>query len=140
MGTVDTRDIPQKRVDVASTPFARLPRMERLKLSGQADLEGEGDGAEAVVDGADSGEEGGGRREMAVKEKNKMRGKNKSLKRHLRKKRKNIIDPATIAIREKIDKQRSLMAQVRRKEKTRGDVKTGEEGPVQKSALDRFRK
>jgi U3 small nucleolar RNA-associated protein 7 len=98
VGTVDTADIPQKRVDVTTTPFARLPRMERLKLTGQADLSNEtpeqesGDG-EREGDGGDN--EGGGKK--ALKEKNKMRGKNKSLKRHLRKKKKNVIDPATVS-------------------------------------------
>jgi U3 small nucleolar RNA-associated protein 7 len=73
--------------------------MERLKLSGKADLEGEEDGDVGGAGDADEdeGEEGGEKRQKTVKDKNKMRGKNKSLKRHLRKKRKNIIDPATVS-------------------------------------------
>jgi hypothetical protein len=72
-------------------PYARLPRIERLKVSGKIDvteehnLEGEGELDE---------EERVKRNEE--KEKRKMRGKNKSLKRYLRKKRKNVIDPAAV--------------------------------------------
>lgn len=103
VGSVDTTDIPQKRVNLETTPYARLPRMERLKVSGKADLSEEV-GSDAEGGDGDSDEEGGeggeGKKgEKKVKEKNKMRGKNKSLKRHLRKKRKNIIDPATVCLR-----------------------------------------
>ena len=36
--------------------------------------------------------------EKAEKEKKKMRGKNKSLKRYLRKQRKNVIDPRAVSV------------------------------------------
>lgn len=153
VGTIDTMaDVPQKKVDVDSTPFARLPRMERLKMSGKADLSGE---IEDEGQDADEGSENGGRKdgdeegegkkrrhEKKEKEKNKMRGKNKSLKRHLRKKRKNVIDPATIAIREKIEKQRAQLTQKRKKAKGNNDGDEDGEGDESgtKSALDRFRR
>lgn len=158
IGTIDTADIPQKRVDIEKTPFARLPRMERLKVLGKADVSADVDaGEDSDIDGEGDGDndaETDGKRQKMTKEKerNKMRGKNKSLKRHLRKRKKNIIDPATvstnfpvissmndiceqIAIREKIANQRALIAESRRKE--RGEV-VEEDKP--KGALDRFRR
>ena len=64
-------------------PYARLPRHERLRVSGKADETEEGDGDDADGDGDEDGEGGAGKRRLtkAEKEKNKMRGKNKSLKR-----------------------------------------------------------
>ena len=62
-------------------PYARLPRYERLRVSGKADeadeVEGEGEGE------ADGGEEGkrGKQASRAEREKRKMRGKGKSMKR-----------------------------------------------------------
>ena len=62
-----------------AVPFARLPRLERLRVSGKADE------TEVVSDGADDGTEdgktGGGKRDREEREKRKMRGKGKSLKR-----------------------------------------------------------
>lgn len=66
-------------------PFARLPRIERLRVSGKADETEENSDDEAQ--GVDGREE---------KEKRKMRGRNKSLKRYLRKQRKNVIDPRAV--------------------------------------------
>jgi hypothetical protein len=65
-------------------PFARLPRLERLRVSGKAD-ESEVADADADAD-ADAGEDAdaageGAQNSRAEKEKKKMRGKNKSLKR-----------------------------------------------------------
>ncbi len=69
--------------DKSDIPYARLPRFERLKVSGKADETEEADGAGS--DGSE-GEHGDGDGEgkkgalsKAEKEKNKMRGKNKSL-------------------------------------------------------------
>ena len=113
-----------------AVPFARLPRLERLRVSGKADE------TEVVSDGADDGTEdgktGGGKRDREEREKRKMRGKGKSLKRcvfgcccsihhslsgrleicsrplvfflravsirrYLRKQRKNVIDPKAVS-------------------------------------------
>ena len=81
--------------DKSDIPYARLPRYERLKVSGKADETEEADEDE---DDGESGEEGNksGKSSKAEKEKNKMRGKNKSLKRYLRKQRKNVIDPKAV--------------------------------------------
>lgn len=80
--------------DKSELPFARLPRLERLRVSGKAD-ETEEDG-DAAGDN-ESGEEGAKPLSKAEKEKKKMRGKNKSLKRYLRKQRKNVIDPKAVS-------------------------------------------
>ena len=75
-------------------PYARLPRYERLRVSGKADETEEGD--EGDADGAE-GEAGSKHAtSKAEKEKRKMRGKNKSMKRYLRKHRRNVIDPQTV--------------------------------------------
>ena len=71
-------------------PFARLPRQHRLKLQGRADETEEVSEAE---DGEEGKEGGAGREE---KEKKRMRGKNKAMKRYLRKQRKNVIDPKAV--------------------------------------------
>ena len=81
--------------DKSELPFARLPRLERLRVSGKAD-ETEEDGD--VAGDNESGEEGTKPLSKAEKEKKKMRGKNKSLKRYLRKQRKNVIDPKAVSV------------------------------------------
>lgn len=80
--------------DKSELTYARLPRLERLRVSGKAD-ETEED-ADAAGDNG-SGEEGAKPLSKAEKEKKKMRGKNKSLKRYLRKQRKNVIDPKAVS-------------------------------------------
>ncbi|CCL99893.1 uncharacterized protein FIBRA_01918 [Fibroporia radiculosa] len=113
---------------VHDVPFARLPRLERLRVQGKAD-ETEGDdpvddeGDEARPSKKSSHEE---------KEKKKMRGKNKSLKRYLRKQRKNVIDPRAIAVKAKLEKER----EERRKERA---LANGAE-KQKSSALDRFKR
>ena len=73
---------------VAAIPYARLPRMERLKVSGKADTTEDNSGDEREVDGKKESHE--------EREKRRMRGKGKSLSRYLRKQRKNVIDPTTV--------------------------------------------
>lgn len=63
-------------------PFARLPRLERLRVQGKAD-ETEEDQQEEGVDNAEDNQGGQVKLSKAEKEKKKMRGKNKSLKRYL---------------------------------------------------------
>lgn len=63
-------------------PYARLPRHERLRVSGKADETEEGD--EAAGGDDEAGEDGQAKKlTKAEKEKKKMRGKNKSLKRYV---------------------------------------------------------
>ena len=59
-------------------PYARLPRLERLEVSGKAD-ETEADGSEDGVDGDSNGK----KESREEREKRKMRGKGKSLKRSI---------------------------------------------------------
>ena len=73
---------------VSEIPYARLPRLERLKVSGKADTTEENSGDENEVDGKKESHE--------EREKRKMRGKGKSLSRYLRKQRKNVVDPAAV--------------------------------------------
>lgn len=74
------------------TPFARLPRHERLKVQGKADQ------TEDLSDeDEDSGDNDATKAEKREeKEKKKMRGRGKALKRYLRKQRKNVIDPRAV--------------------------------------------
>ncbi|GAW04938.1 BING4CT-domain-containing protein [Lentinula edodes] len=88
----------------AEIPFARLPRAERLRVSGKADLTEEFHSDAESADGSDDTRK---KVDNEAQEKRKMRGKGKSLKRYLRKQRKNVIDPAAVAIRSKIEKQKA---------------------------------
>ncbi|KAI8970655.1 BING4CT-domain-containing protein [Trametes punicea] len=105
-------------------PYARLPRYERLRVSGKADE-------------TEDGDEPDGRRKdsssKAEKEKKRMRGKNKSLKRYLRKQRKNVVDPRALAVRKKLEKEK----EERRKARA---IASGREEPSKPSALDRFKR
>ncbi|THH26890.1 hypothetical protein EUX98_g7299 [Antrodiella citrinella] len=113
--------------DTHDIPFSRLPRLERLRVSGKADETEEGD------DGGDDDEDGSKPAlTKAEREKKKMRGKNKSLKRFVRKQRKNVIDPKAVAIREKLAKQRV------EREAAKSAAKN--EGVPKSAALDRFKR
>ena len=78
-------------------PFARLPRLERLRVQGKADETEEADAGAPAAD--DDDEDDGAQKKVTKeeKEKKKMRGKNKALKRYLRKQRKNVIDPRAVS-------------------------------------------
>ena len=83
-----------------SIPFARLPRLERLRIQGKAN-EMEIDASAEGIEAADEHEEANANGQKVSKqqrEKNKMRGRGKSLKRYLRKQRKNVIDPTAVCI------------------------------------------
>ncbi|KAF8647516.1 hypothetical protein AX16_006656 [Volvariella volvacea WC 439] len=121
-----------------AVPFARLSRYERLRVSGKADVTEERSDDEMAVDG-DEGEDGdrseARRKAREEREKRKMRGKGKSLKRYLRKQRKNVIDPTVLAIRAKVEKQKEekRLALIQQKQQQEGV------SPPKKSALDRFK-
>lgn len=84
--------------------YRKLPRLERLRVSGKADESEVVDPLDAKVD-EESGEGFNGltekerktKREEA-KERIRMRGKDKSMKRFLKKKRANVLDPATVRV------------------------------------------
>ncbi|KAH8096824.1 BING4CT-domain-containing protein [Cristinia sonorae] len=115
--------------DTHDIPFARLPRMERLRVIGKADETEDADEQDVADDGI-----GGKSKPMtkAEKEKKKMRGKNKSLKRYLRKQRKNVVDPTAVAVRERLARQRD--------ERERAKAVSKGEGAPKSAALDRFKK
>ena len=85
--------------------YRKLPRLERLRVSGKADESEVIDPLDAKVDEEVSGE---GFSELSEKEKKakredakkrmKMRGKDKSMARFLKKKRANVLDPATVRV------------------------------------------
>jgi U3 small nucleolar RNA-associated protein 7 len=80
----------------STVPFRALPRLERLRAQGKADdSEIPADEDEDMDDG--DAEKEGLRPKKVEKEKMKMRGKSKTLKRYLRKKRKNVIDATTVS-------------------------------------------
>ncbi|KAI0827215.1 BING4CT-domain-containing protein [Trametes gibbosa] len=115
-------------------PYARLPRYERLRVSGKADETEEGDGSRADANESEGGDgTTGSSLSKAEKEKKKMRGKNKSLKRYLRKQRKNVIDPRALAVRKNLEKGREERHKARA-------IASGQEKPSKYSALDRFKR
>lgn len=80
--------------------FRQLGRMERLKATG------EGEEEQGALDEAESEEEGpDGPDGPDGKKKRKQRGRNTAMKRFLSKKKKNVIDPALVAVREKVEAQ-----------------------------------
>ncbi|KAI0317558.1 BING4CT-domain-containing protein [Amylostereum chailletii] len=124
---------PSKLTTDGSIPYARLPRLDRLRTNGAADE------TEVMSDGNDNADgdgktgDNGKARDQEDREKRKMRGKGKSLKRYLRKQRKNVIDPKAVAIRAKLEKEREARRQAR-------DAAKGMSKEHEPSALDRFKR
>lgn len=138
--------------------YRKLPRFAKLHVSGQADTTEIHDPLDDNVDGEESGEEGyKGLNVKEVQQKReerkkrmRMRGKDKSIKRYLKKKRQNVIDPTVVcslrflqlyltqflqlAVRAKLEKQR--LAQ---EKEARTKAKEGTGAEAGRSALDRFR-
>lgn len=104
------------------TDFAQLSRLQRLESTGQRE---DDSGSEDV--GSDEGGAGPLQEDKAVK---KPRGRNKVLKRVLRRK-KNVIDDKTMRVRELIDQRRRAALDRRIQEQRGSQQKDG-------SALDRF--
>ncbi|KAE8268037.1 hypothetical protein A4X09_0g4310 [Tilletia walkeri] len=133
-------------------PYSALSRVERLALEGKGALDGGVDGfGEASASGAleederDSDAEdmedgllerdgaqaavAGGKKDG--KEKRKARGKDSSMKKYLRRKRVNVIDPRTLDLKEKVAKARHA-----RERAAAGLPETEEQRPME--ALDMF--
>ncbi|KAF8548393.1 BING4CT-domain-containing protein [Imleria badia] len=106
--------------------FVRLPRLERLRIECKVD-----ETELNAKDDADGADDDGKKKSKEEREKRKMRGRGKSLKRYLRKQRKNVIDSTAAAIRAKLEKQREERQVAKAIEK-------GEIGPKKPSALDRL--
>ncbi|KAJ2912900.1 hypothetical protein MD484_g7514, partial [Candolleomyces efflorescens] len=132
----DSVRVKQVGVDL---PFARMKRVERLGVQGKLDVENaasdtsddDGDGDVKMGDDED-GNKANGKEE---KEKKRLRGRNKSLKRYLRKQRKNVVDPQVLAVRAKVERMREE-AKARKLQAKQGE---GAEGEKRRGALDRFR-
>jgi U3 small nucleolar RNA-associated protein 7 len=77
-------------------PFRKKPRLDRLRELGKADESPTSD-EDGIDDANDDSTDEKGSKFREIKETIKMRGKGKSLKRYLRKKRKNVIDPSTVS-------------------------------------------
>jgi U3 small nucleolar RNA-associated protein 7 len=150
-------------------PFARLPRLQRLRVQGKADETEAADDVEENVDGDINSD--GRRKDMAEREKMKKRGKGKSLKRYasqsillytcvdphfryLRKQRKNVIDPTVVCVLHRfliLDLNSFTLPKVairaklakQRAEKQRAksfEASTGHGEARRPSALDRFKR
>ncbi|KAF5346511.1 hypothetical protein D9756_010056 [Leucocoprinus leucothites] len=98
--------VTSDRKPATDMPFARLPRFDRLRVSGNVDTSEDLHSSSSSDDDDDDGDkriaEGGGETDEEKKAKlreeretKRMRGKNKSVKIYLGKQRKNVIDPAT---------------------------------------------
>ncbi|KIY50221.1 BING4CT-domain-containing protein [Fistulina hepatica ATCC 64428] len=119
----------------AGIPFPRLSRMDKLRLQGKVDeTEVTRSADDANTDDENDDEEARAQKKEA-REKKKMRGKGKSLKRFLRKQRKNVVDPKAVAVRAKLQKLRE--EQLRKA--TAASSKHIESPVVKPSALDRFK-
>lgn len=85
------------------TPFYKKPRVERLRLLGKSGEEVDAAiKAEQEEAGDDSDDANGvqvGKKLKVEKLKHKMRGRDKGVKKFLRKKRKNVVDPALVSCR-----------------------------------------
>lgn len=108
------------------TPYRKLNRIQKLELSGLDPLEGDEEEGEQDDDDA----QGAGT--STTNEKKKMRGKNSSLKRFLRrKKRQNVITPQTEALKAKLSQRKQLHLQKKQQ-------KAGQQGGSNGGALSRF--
>ncbi|EGN97133.1 hypothetical protein SERLA73DRAFT_92118 [Serpula lacrymans var. lacrymans S7.3] len=119
--------------DTVDIPFARLPRLERLRVQGLADETEVAEDGRGRGDDGGAGDDNGKKQSREEREKRKMRGKGKSMKRYLRKQRKNVIDPTAVAIRTKLEKQKE-------EKRVAKAIEKGEVEPRKPSALDRFRR
>lgn len=134
---------------MAELPFARLPRLDRLKAAGKYDAteepesEEEGEGEEGIKSSE------GGKKELKERVKKKMRGKNKSMKRlvflhfqfkwsfaksilcrYLRKHRKNVIDPQTVRLLSNTSTERATDARACRSRYAQSSTSNAKKGCV----------
>ncbi|TAN29829.1 hypothetical protein EPN29_14405, partial [bacterium] len=112
-----------------ATSFAKMSRAERLKVQGKAALEED----EELSEGEDEDEEDeelSRRREKAEKRiekadaKNRMRGKSSGLKKALRKRRRNVIDPQTVRSPRPSLSQTALLIQLASAGRAQGEART----------------
>ncbi|GAA5986497.1 hypothetical protein JCM11641_005219 [Rhodosporidiobolus odoratus] len=98
------------------TPFAKKSRVDRLKVQGKAVVE---EDEESASEDDDEEVEGEKRKERAMErarksdEKKRMRGKTSGLKKALRRRRREVVDHQTIAIKARLDRQRAAAQQAK---------------------------
>lgn len=93
----------------------KLPRLERLRQTGKADETGIAVAAEEAEAGSNDEQDGiidedAPKSLREKRQKSKMRGRDKSMKRYLKKKRKNVIDQATVRMPHFSPYSRSILA------------------------------
>ncbi|KAK4049510.1 putative U3 small nucleolar RNA-associated protein 7 [Microbotryomycetes sp. JL201] len=121
-----------KTKDVA---FARKTRVDRLKTTGQAQLDEDESSEEDEEDQDEVAKrERRLKREEQADNKKRARGRNSSLKKMLRKRKRNVIDPQTVAIKEKMERQRQAAKQSKKNALLAKSQASGQAG-----ALDRFK-
>lgn len=117
--------------------YSQLSRVEKLELSNPEESPMDHDQYAEILDEPFTATVGAEERSAGPKkEKNKMRGKNKAMKRYLRKKKENVIDPNRIAVKEKMERRRKEEDLDRRRKAAAGI----EADDTAFSALDMFSK
>ncbi|GAA5907866.1 hypothetical protein JCM6882_004577 [Rhodosporidiobolus microsporus] len=122
------------------TPFAKKTRIDRLKAQGKAELAEDADPDEdSASEGEDADEDAKRREERAQRridksdQKKRMRGKTSGLKKALRKRRREVIDPQTVALKARLERQRANAQQAKQNRLAAASAGSGTAG-----ALDRF--
>lgn len=92
LGKVDTEQPKGTYAERESRSFRQMNRLERLQAEGKAEDTG---AAHARAEEEEDGDEV--KEEVKVKEKYKARGKSGSMKKYLKKKKKNVIDPSLVS-------------------------------------------
>ncbi|GAA6022828.1 hypothetical protein JCM10207_001417 [Rhodosporidiobolus poonsookiae] len=126
---------PTAKGGVRETPFAKKTRVERLRLQGkdQAAEDEELSSGEEEDEGMKAREERAKRRQDKADNKKRMRGKASGIKKALRKRRREVIDPQTVALKAKLEKQRAQAKQAKQNRLAAQSAASGEGG-----ALGRF--
>ncbi|GAA6043359.1 hypothetical protein JCM8097_008049 [Rhodosporidiobolus ruineniae] len=116
--------------------FAKKTRVDRLRVQGKTDdVEDEESASEDEDDPEGKArEERAARRVQKADEKKRMRGKTSGLKKALRKRRREVIDPQTVALKAKLERQRAAAAQAKQNRAVAQSASSGTQG-----ALDRFK-
>ncbi|GAA6063775.1 hypothetical protein JCM10212_005564 [Sporobolomyces blumeae] len=116
-------------------PFAKKTRIDRLKVKGEAEIGEDESSASEDEDDAEGRlrEERAERRLKKSDDKKRMRGKSSGIKKALRKRRRNVIDPQTVALKEKLERNRVKAKQAKQNALAAKSAASGSA-----SALDRF--
>jgi U3 small nucleolar RNA-associated protein 7 len=132
-----------RRPQAQDTPYARKSRLERLRIDGDAVLAEDdaflaaGDDDEDDLDDEEKDKLRRDARQKAREDKadakKRARGRNSTLKKMLRRKRRNVIDPQTVAIKEKLERQRAASKKAKQDALAERSAQSGTAG-----ALDRF--